>query len=81
MSEFTRAEVCGVAVAEVFRGDGEILASSFGTVPAVGARLARLTFEPDLMMTDGIASLVADVRPVSTAAVTLTAEMAHALST
>jgi acyl CoA:acetate/3-ketoacid CoA transferase beta subunit len=65
MSEFTRAEVCTVAVAEAFRGDGEILASSFGTVPAIGARLARLTFEPDLLMTDGIASLVADVQPVS----------------
>jgi acyl CoA:acetate/3-ketoacid CoA transferase beta subunit len=42
-----------------------VLASCFGTVPAIGARLARLTFEPDLMMTDGIASLVADVVPVS----------------
>lgn len=61
----SRAEVCAVAVAECFRGDGEILASCFGTVPAIGARLARLTFEPDLMMTDGIASLAADVVPVS----------------
>ena len=65
MSDFTRAEVCAVAVAEVFRGDGEILASSFGTVPAIGARLAKLTFEPDLLMTDGIASLVDGVQPVS----------------
>ncbi|MDJ0866976.1 MAG: CoA-transferase [Myxococcota bacterium] len=65
MSDFTRAEVCAVAVAEAFRGDGEILASSFGTVPAIGARLARLTFAPDLMMTDGIAFLRADVAPVS----------------
>lgn len=61
----TRAEVCAVAVAECFRGDGEILASCFGTIPAIGARLARLSFAPDLMMTDGIASLVADVLPVS----------------
>ncbi len=65
MSDFTRAEICAVAVAEVFRGDGEILASSFGTVPAIGARLAKLTFEPDLLMTDGIASLVDGVQPVS----------------
>lgn len=65
MSGATRAEVCAVAVAEAFRGDSEILVSCFGTVPAVGARLARLTFEPDLMMTDGIASLVANVPPVS----------------
>ena len=65
MSEITRAEFCTVAVADAFRGDGEILASSFGTVPAIGARLARLTFEPDLLMTDGIACLTADVPPVS----------------
>jgi acyl CoA:acetate/3-ketoacid CoA transferase beta subunit len=65
MTDFTRAEVCAVAVAEAFRGDGEILASSFGTVPAVGARLAKLTFEPDLMMTDGIASAITNVPPVS----------------
>jgi acyl CoA:acetate/3-ketoacid CoA transferase beta subunit len=61
----TRAEVCAVAVAEAFRGDGEILASCFGSVPALGARLARSTFAPDLMMTDGIAHLVADVQPLS----------------
>ncbi len=54
-----------MAVAEAFRGDGEILASSFGTVPAIGARLARLTFAPDLLMTDGVAFLRADVPPVS----------------
>lgn len=65
MSEPTRAEVCAVAVAEVFRGDGEVLASSFGTVPAVGARLAKLTFEPDLMLTDGVAYLREDAPPVS----------------
>jgi acyl CoA:acetate/3-ketoacid CoA transferase beta subunit len=61
----TRAEVCAVAVADAFRGDGEILASSFGTVPAIGARLAKLTFAPDLLMTDGIATLLANVPPVS----------------
>jgi len=65
MSGPTRAEVCAVAVAEAFRGDGEKLASSFGTVPAIGARLAKLTFEPDLMMTDGIACAIANVPPVS----------------
>jgi acyl CoA:acetate/3-ketoacid CoA transferase beta subunit len=65
MSGFTRGEVCAVAVADAFRGDGEILASCFGTVPAVGARLAKLTFEPDLLLTDGIASLLADPPPVS----------------
>jgi acyl CoA:acetate/3-ketoacid CoA transferase beta subunit len=61
----TRAEVCAVAVADAFRGDGEILASCFGTIPSIGARLARLTFAPDLLMTDGIAYLRGDVAPVS----------------
>src|SRR5690606_32685044 len=60
----SRAEVCAVAVAECFRGDGELLASCFGTVPAIAARLAHLTFAPDLVVTDGIASLVADVAHV-----------------
>ncbi|MFQ5698940.1 MAG: CoA-transferase subunit beta [Myxococcota bacterium] len=64
MSGFSRAEVCVVAVAEAFRGDGEILASAFGTIPSLGVRLARLTFEPELLMTDGIASLVGSVGPV-----------------
>jgi acyl CoA:acetate/3-ketoacid CoA transferase beta subunit len=54
----TRAEVCAVACAEVFRGDGEVMASAFGTAPATGARLARLTFAPDLVLTDGDAALV-----------------------
>lgn len=51
-------EVCAVAIAELFRGDGEILASPIGRLPQMGARLARATFEPDLLMTDGVASLV-----------------------
>jgi acyl CoA:acetate/3-ketoacid CoA transferase beta subunit len=61
----TRAEVCAAAVADLFRGAGEILASSFGTVPAVGARLAKRTFAPDLLMTDGIAFAVENPPPVS----------------
>jgi acyl CoA:acetate/3-ketoacid CoA transferase beta subunit len=56
----TRADVCAVAVAECFRGDGEILANPIGTIPMIGGRLARASFEPDLMMTDGEAMLVAD---------------------
>jgi len=68
MSGATRAEVCAVAVAELFRGDGEVLASSFGTVPALGARLAKASFEPDLMMTDGVACLVDGLQPLSGAA-------------
>jgi acyl CoA:acetate/3-ketoacid CoA transferase beta subunit len=54
----TRAEVCVVACAEAWRGDGAILASPMGLIPVLGARLARLTFEPELLLTDGEAYLV-----------------------
>jgi acyl CoA:acetate/3-ketoacid CoA transferase beta subunit len=57
MSDIRREEVCIVACAEAFRGDGEILASPMGTIPMFGARLARLTFEPELAMSDGVATL------------------------
>jgi acyl CoA:acetate/3-ketoacid CoA transferase beta subunit len=65
VSAATRAEVCAAAVADLFRGAGEILASSFGTVPAIGARLAKRTFAPDLLMTDGVAFAVENPPPVS----------------
>ena len=49
------------ACAEAWRGDGEILASPMGLIPTLGARLARLTAAPDLLLTDGEAYLLADV--------------------
>jgi len=64
MSGHTRAEACAVAIAEIFRGDGEILASPIGNLPNLGARLAKLTFEPELLLTDGVASLLAEVPPL-----------------
>ena len=60
----TRAEVCAVALAEVFRGDGELLANPIGTLPTIGGRLAKATFEPALVMTDGEALLVENILPV-----------------
>jgi acyl CoA:acetate/3-ketoacid CoA transferase beta subunit len=53
MSDVTLAETCVIACAEAWRGDGEILASPIGLIPTLGARLAALTFEPDLVYTDG----------------------------
>ncbi|MFI2762636.1 CoA-transferase subunit beta [Streptomyces echinatus] len=53
-----RAEYCVIACAEAWRGAGEILASPMGLIPSLGARLARLTFAPDLLLTDGEALLV-----------------------
>lgn len=54
----TRAEYCVIACAEVWRDAGEVLASPMGLIPSVGARLARLTFSPDLLLTDGEAMVV-----------------------
>ncbi|MGW4589392.1 CoA-transferase subunit beta [Amycolatopsis thermoflava] len=54
----SRAEIAVVAVAELFRGDGEIVASPMGYIPSLGAKLARLTFEPDLLLSDGEAYLI-----------------------
>jgi acyl CoA:acetate/3-ketoacid CoA transferase beta subunit len=51
-------DVCVVACAELFRGDGEIVASPMGLIPQLGAKLARLTFEPDLLLSDGEATLL-----------------------
>jgi acyl CoA:acetate/3-ketoacid CoA transferase beta subunit len=62
--EATLDEICVVACAEAWRGDGEILASPIGVVPTVAARLAKATFEPDLLLTDGEAYLVANPMPV-----------------
>ena len=56
----SRAEVCAVACADLFADDGEILVSPMGTMPAIGARLARLTGAPDLLLSDGEAFLLAE---------------------
>ena len=57
--EPTLAEICVVACAEAWRGDGTMLASPMGIIPTLGAQLAQLTFEPDLLLTDGEATLLA----------------------
>ncbi|MEW1634945.1 CoA-transferase [Streptomyces sp. NPDC093801] len=54
----SRAEYCVIACAEAWRGDGEVLASPMGAIPSFGARLAKRTFSPDLLLTDGEAMLV-----------------------
>jgi acyl CoA:acetate/3-ketoacid CoA transferase beta subunit len=55
----TRAEICVLACAEAWRNDSRMLASAMGVIPALGARLARLTFAPDLLVSDGEAYLLA----------------------
>ena len=58
------ADVCAVALAETFRGDGEIFASGMGTLPMLGARLARGSFEPELLVSDGEAFFVSGDLPI-----------------
>lgn len=51
------ADVCAAALADIYLGDGEILANPIGLLPRLGGELARATTEPLLMMTDGGARL------------------------
>jgi acyl CoA:acetate/3-ketoacid CoA transferase beta subunit len=74
--EATRAEVCAVACADLWRDAGEVLVSPFGTVPTLGARLARLTFSPDLVLTDGEAALMVGAPPLGTDPASLVREAA-----
>jgi acyl CoA:acetate/3-ketoacid CoA transferase beta subunit len=60
MTDVTRADICAIACADLFTDDGEILVSPMGTMPAIGARLARLTSAPDILLSDGEAYLMAD---------------------
>lgn len=59
----SRADVCVVACADAWRGDGAVLASATGVIPRLGARLAQLTFAPSLLLTDGEATLTHDGEP------------------
>jgi acyl CoA:acetate/3-ketoacid CoA transferase beta subunit len=58
MSDATRIEVCIAACADAWVGDGEIFASAMGVIPMLGARLARATFGPDLLISDGEATFI-----------------------
>jgi acyl CoA:acetate/3-ketoacid CoA transferase beta subunit len=61
--DVTRADICVVACAEAWRGDGEIVASPIGTIPVLAVRLAASTFEPDLVYSDGDA--LALIEPIA----------------
>ncbi|MFC0314659.1 CoA-transferase subunit beta [Gordonia phosphorivorans] len=63
-TDATLAEYCVTACADIFTGAGEIMASPMSTMSLLGARLARLTTEQDLLITDGNALILADTPPV-----------------
>ncbi|MBR1217989.1 ketoacid CoA transferase [Bradyrhizobium sp. U87765 SZCCT0131] len=64
VNDFTLAELIIAACAQAWHGDGEVLATGIGPLPRLAAGLAKLTFAPGLMMTDGEAYLVEDPVPL-----------------
>jgi acyl CoA:acetate/3-ketoacid CoA transferase beta subunit len=60
----TRSEICAAAVADAFADDGEIFASPMGTMPMLGVRLAKLTSNPDLVISDGESLWLGGVPPI-----------------
>lgn len=68
MSEATRAEVCAAAIADCFADDGELFGSPMGLLPTLGARLCKLTSNPDLVLSDGEALWLGGVPPLGESA-------------
>ena len=64
MSDVTRAEYCAVAIADCFADDGEIMGSPMGLLPTLGARLAKNTSNPALLLTDGEARILKGTPPL-----------------
>jgi acyl CoA:acetate/3-ketoacid CoA transferase beta subunit len=60
----TRSEICAAAVADAFADDGEIFASPMGTMPMLGVRLAKLTSNPNLVISDGESLWLGGVPPI-----------------
>ena len=58
------AETCISASAKVWKDDGEILATGIGLIPRLAVGVAKLTTNPDLMMTDGEAFLISNPVPM-----------------
>lgn len=60
----TLADLLVAACAEVWRGDPEWLATGITPIPRLGASLAKLSFNPRLMITDGENMFVEDPAPI-----------------
>jgi glutaconate CoA-transferase subunit B len=56
-ANFTLAELLICACADVWRGEGEVLATGIGIIPRLAQGLAKLTHSPGLLITDGEAYL------------------------
>ncbi|CAN5275562.1 CoA-transferase [soil metagenome] len=64
MNDYTRADVCAAAIADAFKDDGELFASPMGMLPMLGVRLAKLTSNPELVISDGESLFLAGVPPL-----------------
>jgi len=64
VSDVARADVCAAAIADAFKDDGEIFASPMGMLPMLGVRLAKLTGNPDLVISDGESLFLAGTPPL-----------------
>ncbi len=64
MTDVTRSEYCAVAIADCFADDGEIMGSPMGLLPTLGARLAKNTSNPRLLLTDGEARILRGTPPL-----------------
>lgn len=67
-TDATIAETCIAACADTYRDSGELLAHAVGIVPSLGARLAKLTNSPDIVLTDGEAFLMSEPPPLGRSA-------------
>jgi len=68
MSDATRSEVVAAAIADCWAEDGEIFAAAMGLLPSLGARLCKLTTNPDLMISDGESLFLASPPPLGSTA-------------
>jgi len=63
--EFTLAELAIVAASEIFRDEPEeVFATLIGTLPKLAGYVARATYKPGMMMSDGIYYLASEPVPL-----------------
>lgn len=67
MTEAKLSDICVVAMADLFRDNGEIMVSPMAPTPAVGARIAKKLYAPELVLTDGFNKILADATPYGVA--------------
>lgn len=63
-TDATLADLLVAACAEVWRGDPEWLATGITPIPRLGASLAKLSFNPRLMITDGENMFLEEPAPI-----------------